>query len=222
MKQLSWFDLFRKEPTSNTMFLIQKEITKAISTVTELRGIMNGFAKGKISEVEGLINELFLNEAEIDDIRRSVLGELTEQDLPSQYRQNLIHIVKCLDIMADHVKDSARNIKVLINTKLPKEILEINIKIVETLVEAATFLSTAIEMLGINHPQALEFSKKVDEKESVVDEYYLKEKALFLKYDRELGLGTLLVLKDLLECLERIADTLADTADYVRVLTVKK
>ena len=204
------------------MFLAQKQITKAISTVTELREIMLGFAKGKISEVEELINKLFLNEAEIDDIRRSVLSELTEQDLPSQYRQNLIHIVKCLDIMADHVKDSARNVKVLINTKLPKEILEININIVETLVEAAMFLGTAIEMLGINLPQALEFSKKVDEKESIVDEYYLKEKALFLKYDEELGIASLLVLKDLLECLERIADTLADTADYIRVLTVKK
>lgn len=219
---MSWFDLFRKEPTSNTMILAQKEITKAISTVTELRDIMVSFSKGKIFEVEELINALFVNETEIDDIRRAVLGKLAEKDLPSQYRQNLIHIVKCLDVLADHVKDSARNVKVLINAKLPKEILEINIRIVETLVEAAVFLSTAIEMLGINYPQALEFSKKVDEKESVVDEYYLEEKALFLKYDRELGIATLLVMKDLLECLERIADTLADTADYIRVLSVKK
>ena len=221
-KQLSWFDLFRKEPTADTMFLAQKEITKAISTVSELRDIMLGFSKGNISEVERLIKKLFLNEEEIDDIRRSVLSQLTEQHLPSQYRQNLVHIVKCLDILADHVKDSARNIKVLINTKLPKEILEMNVKIAEKLVEAAKFLSTAIEMLGINHPQALEFSKKVDEKETIVDEYYLEEKALFLKYDREISFATLLVLKDLLECLETIADTLADTADYVRVLTVKK
>lgn len=222
VKQLSWFDLFRKEPTSNTMFLAQKEITKAISTVTELKEIMLSFSKGKISEVEKLIDDLFLNEVEIDDIRRTVLSKLAKQDLPPQYRQNLIHIVKCLDVLADHVKDSARNIKVLVNTKLPKEILKINIKIVEILVEAALFLSTAIEMLGINHPQALEFSKKVDVKESIVDEYYLKEKALFLKYDKELSIATLLVLKDLLECLERIADTLADTADYIRILTVKK
>lgn len=204
------------------MFLAQKEITKAISTVTELKEIMLSFSKGKISEVEKLIDDLFLNEAEIDDIRRTVLSKLAKQDLPPQYRQNLIHIVKCLDVLADHVKDSARNIKVLVNTKLPKEILKINIKIVEILVEAALFLSTAIEMLGINHPQALEFSKKVDVKESIVDEYYLKEKALFLKYDKELSIATLLVLKDLLECLERIADTLADTADYIRILTVKK
>lgn len=204
------------------MFLAQKEITKAISTVTELRAIMASFAEGKTSEVEDLIKQLFLNEEEIDEIRRSVLSELTEQDLPSQYRQNLIHIVKCLDILADHVKDSARNVKVLINTKLPEDILDINIKIVEALVEAATYLSTAIEMLGINHPQAIEFSKKVDEKESIVDDYYLKQKALFLKHDKEFGIATLLVLKDLLECLEQIADTLADTADYIRVLSIDK
>ena len=204
------------------MYLAQKQIIKAIATVTELREIILGFAEGKISEVEKYIEKLFLNEAEIDEIRRSVLNELSKQDLPSKYRQNLIHIVKCLDIMADHVKDASRNVKILLNTKLPKEILDNNVKIVEALVKAAVFLGTSIEMLGINPSQALEFSKKVDEQENIVDEYYLKVKALFFKYDNELGIATLLVLKDLLECLEKIADTLADTADYIRVLTIKK
>ena len=222
MNQLSWFDIFRKEPTSNTMFLAQKQISKAIGTITELREIMLGFAEGKISEVEKNIKILFVNEAEIDEIRRSVLNELAKQDLSSKYRQNLMHIVKCLDLMADHVKDSARNIKILLNTKLPKEIMDINVKITDVLVNAAVFLGTAIEMLGINPPQALEFSKKVDEQEHIVDEYYLKVKALFLKNDEELGMATLLVLKDLLECLEKIADTLADTADYIRALTTTK
>jgi len=204
------------------MFLAQKQITKAIATITELREIMLGFAEGKTSEVEKNIKILFLNEAEIDDIRRSVLNELAKQDLPSKYRQNLIHIIKCLDVMADHVKDSARNVKILLNTKLPKEIIDTNVKITEVLVNAAVFLGTAIEMLGINPPQALEFSKKVDEQEHIVDEYYMKIKGLFLKYDDELGMAILLVLKDLVECLEKIADTLADTADYIRVLTTTK
>ena len=202
------------------MFLAQKQITKAITTVTELREIMLAFAEGKILKVEENIEKLFLNEAEIDEIRRSVLNELSKQDLLPKYRQTLIHIVKCFDILADHVKDSARNVKILLNTKLPKEILDNNVKIVEALVKAAVFLGTAIEMLWINPPQALEFSKKVDEQENIVDEYYLKVKALFLKYDNELSIATLLVLKDLLECLEKTADTLADTADYIRVLTV--
>jgi len=217
---LSWFDLFRKEQETTTI-LAQKQITKAIATVTELKNIMVAFSEGKNSEVEEHIENLFENEAEIDDIRRTILNELTKQKLPSKYRQNVIHIIKCLDVLADHVKDSARNIKVLLNTKIPKEILDVNVRIVDALVQAAVFLSTAIEMIGVNPPQSLEFSKKVDVQEHIVDEEYLKVKALFLKYTDEVDMATLLVLKDLLECLEKLADTCADTADYIRVLRMK-
>jgi len=220
VNQLSWFDLFRKEQETTTI-LAQKQITKAIATVTELKNIMVAFSEGKNSEVEEHIENLFENEAEIDDIRRTILNELTKQKLPSKYRQNVIHIIKCLDVLADHVKDSARNIKVLLNTKIPKEILDVNVRIVDALVQAAVFLSTAIEMIGVNPPQSLEFSKKVDVQEHIVDEEYLKVKALFLKYTDEVDVATLLVLKDLLECLEKLADTCADTADYIRVLRMK-
>jgi uncharacterized protein Yka (UPF0111/DUF47 family) len=57
--------------------------------------------------------------------------------------------------------------------------------------------------------------------EHIVDEEYLKVKALFLKYTDEVDVATLVVLKDLLECLEQLADTCADTADYIRVLRMK-
>jgi len=217
VNQLSWFDLFRKEQETTTI-LAQKQITKAIATVTELKDIIVAFSEGKSSEAEEHIEKLFENEVEIDDIRRTILHELTKQKLPSKYRQNVIHIIKCLDVLADHVKDSARNVKVLLGTKIPKEILDVNVRIVDALVQAAVFLSTAIEMIGVNPPQSLEFSKKVDAQEHIVDEEYLKVKALFLKYSDKVDMATLLVLKDLLECLEKIADTCADTADYIRVL----
>ena len=77
-------------------------------------------------------------------------------------------------------------------------------------------------MLGINAPQARELTKRVDKQENVVDEEYLQAKALFFKYAKELDFATILILKDLLEYLEQIADTCADTADYIRVLTVGK
>jgi len=187
-----------------------------------LKDIIIAFSEGKSSEVEEHIETLFLNEMEIDDLRRSVLSELSKQSLPSKYRQDLIHIVKCLDVLADYVKDSARNIKVLLATNVPKEIWDTNVRIAEALVKGSVLLGTAIEMLGISPPQALEFSKKVDEQEHIVDGEYLKAKALFLKYDEELGIATLLILKDLLECMERIADTTTDTADYIRLLALGK
>ena len=204
------------------MDLAQKQITTAIRTVTELKEIITAFPEGKSTEMEERIETLFLNEVEIDELRRLVFKELSKQALPSKYREDLLHIVKRLDVMADHVKDSARNIRILLGTKVPKEIWDTIVRIAETLVNASVLLGTAIEMLAINPPQATEFSKKVDEQESIVDDEYLKAKALLLKYDKELGVATLLILKDLLECMERIADTCADTADYIRVLAIGK
>ncbi|MDH5375642.1 MAG: DUF47 family protein [Candidatus Bathyarchaeota archaeon] len=219
---MSWFDLLRKDSKSNTMDLAEKQITTAIRTVTELRDIIIAFPEGKSTKMEERIETLFLNEAEIDELRRLVFGALSKRDLPSKYREDLMHIVKRLDVMADHVKDSARNIKILLGTKFPKEIWDTNVRIAEALVKGSVLLSTSIEMLGINRPQAVEFSQKVDEQEHIVDDEYLKAKALLLKYDKELNVATLLILKDLLECLERIADTCADTADYIRVLAIGK
>ena len=204
------------------MDLAEKQITTAIRTVTELRDIIIAFPEGKSTKMEERIETLFLNEAEIDELRRLVFGALSKRDLPSKYREDLMHIVKRLDVMADHVKDSARNIKILLGTKFPKEIWDTNVRIAEALVKGSVLLSTSIEMLGINRPQAVEFSQKVDEQEHIVDDEYLKAKALLLKYDKELNVATLLILKDLLECLERIADTCADTADYIRVLAIGK
>ena len=217
MNQLSWFDLFRKEQASTTI-LAQKQITKAIGTVNELKDIVMALAEGNASLVNRHVEKLFANETEIDNIRRKILKELSEERLPSKYRQNVVHIIKCLDILADHVKDSARNIKILLDVTIPKEILDVIVDIVDALVQASVFLSTSIEMIGVNTPQSIEFAKKVDEQEHIVDEEYLKVKALFLKRTKDLDMATLLVLKDLLECLEKIADTCADTADYIRVL----
>jgi predicted phosphate transport protein (TIGR00153 family) len=204
------------------MDLAQKQITMAIRTVTELKEIIIAFPEGKSTEMEKRIEKLFLNHVEIDDLRRLVFGALSKRGLPSKYREDLMHIVKRLDVMADHVKDSARNIKILMGTKVPKEIWDTNVRIAEALVKGSVLLGTAIEMLGINPPQAVEFSKKVDEQESIVDEEYLKARTLLLKYDKKLGIATLLILNDLVKCMENIADTCADTADYIRVLAIGK
>ena len=215
------FDFFR-DPKSKAIDLAQKQISLAIRTVENLKNAMVAFSEGKTAELNERIETIFRDEMEIDELRRLVYEELAKSSLQSKDREILMHLVKRLDVMADHVKDSARSVKILIPTKIPKEIWDINVRIAETLVKGSVLLSAAIEMLGINAPQARELTKRVDKQENVVDEEYLKAKALFFTYTKELDFATTLILKDLLEYLEQIADTCADTADYIRVLTVGK
>jgi uncharacterized protein Yka (UPF0111/DUF47 family) len=83
-------------------------------------------------------------------------------------------------------------------------------------------LRKAIENLGTNPVKAMELAKQIDKIEGKVDEKYLKSKELLLKYSRETDAATILLLKDLIEEMEHVADSCDDTADYVRILTVAR
>ena len=76
--------------------------------------------------------------------------------------------------------------------------------------------------MGIDPEKAMELAKQIDEIEGQVDEKYLKSKALLLKYSKEIDAATILLLKDLIEEMEHVADACDDTADYVRILTVSR
>jgi hypothetical protein len=161
-------------------------------------------------------------ETEIDELRRSVFEELTRGSLPPKDREDIMHLVKRLDTMADHVKDSGRSLKLLLDAQMPKDVWGELVDITKDLVEESATLRKSIEKLGVDAVEVRALAKKVDDVETRVDERYLRVKEMLLKYGREMDAGTLLILRDLLQSLEEVADSCDDTADYVRILTVTR
>ena len=214
-KLLLWFEKRRK---SKTLSLAQQQILQAINTVNELERAVIAFSKGEKREAEVSIQRLFSQEVEIDELRRAVFEELTKGDLPVKYREDLKGLIERLDTMADHVKDSARSIIVLMETKVPKEILAEYVGVAMNLKECATALGECIAMLGTDPLKTRELAKRVDVFEGKVDEGYLKVKSLIIKYSKDIDVAVLIELRDLLYYMEHTADDCADTADYLRVL----
>ena len=211
-----WFAQRRK---TKLLELAYRQITLSIDTVTDLDKAMNAVLSNKNEEAKESIERLFVTEVEIDNLRRAVFEEATKGNLPPKEREDLLHLVKRLDVLADHVKDSARNVLILLDEKVPGEIWSSYTDITEDLVKCATTLRKALEKLGVDPAKAMELAKEVDVIEGRVDDKYLKAKWLLLQ-QKELKTPTIIVLKDLLDLLEQIADTCCDTADYIRVLTV--
>jgi uncharacterized protein Yka (UPF0111/DUF47 family) len=133
-----------------------------------------------------------------------------------------MHLVKRLDTMADHVKDSGRSLKLLLDAQMPKDVWGELVDITKDLVEESATLRKSIEKLGVDAVEVRALAEKVDDIETRVDERYLRLKEMLLKYGREMDAGTLLILRDLLQSLEEVADSCDDTADYVRILTVTR
>jgi len=213
---------FAKRRKSKVLDIADRQMTLAIDTVKELEKCVNGALIGNKAEVTSSFERLSLIEHEIDELRRTVFEELTKGSLPSKDREDIMHLVKRLDVMADHVKDSGRSVMVLLEAKVSREIWQQFVEISNNLVTCATTLRRALEKLGTNPSEARDLSRKVDQIEHMVDEKYVETKALLLKHSDRMDSVTLMLLKDLLESMEHVADSCDDTADYIRILTVTR
>ncbi len=214
-----WFAERRK---SKVLDMAYQQITKAIDTVTELEKAMIAASKKETAEAKKSIQRLFQVETEIDDLRRAVFEELTRGSMPPKDREDIMHLVKRLDVMADHVKDSGRSLLLLAEVQMPKDVWNELVEIAKDLVEESTTLRRSIEKLGVDTVEVRALAQKVDELETRIDERYMKTKEMLLKHGREMDAATLIILKDLLQSLEEVADSCDDTADYVRILTVTR
>ncbi len=211
---------FAKRRKTKVLDIAGRQMILAIDTVTDLKKAITAASKGRVNETKSSVERLFVVEREIDDLRRAVFAEVTQGSLSSRDREDIMHLVKRLDVMADFVKDSARTLLILTQAKVPGEIWNLFVEMAQDLVECASTLRKSIERLGTNLAEAKALCEKVDQIESQVDEKYLKIKSLLLEHSKKIDPAALLMLRDLVESMEQVADGCDDTADYVRILTV--
>jgi len=219
-KSYDWFEQRRK---SRGLELAHEQITKAFDTVTWLQKATKAFSEKNFSEAKNYIEKLYTAEEEVDALRTDTFMELSKgAALVSDYREDLLHLVKRLDTLADHTKDAARCLEMLGETELPKELGQKTVFMTTKLVETAQTLRNSIEKISVAPGDAIKEAKKVGEIEHAIDEEYLKSKSLFVKYGETMNCGALVIFDDFIEFIEQAADMCADTADYILVLSSRE
>jgi len=219
-RSYAWFERRRR---TKALDLAHEQITKALDTVTLLHQAMKNISEAKKKEAMQHIENLFKVEEEVDKLRKEVFKELSKgAALFAEYREDILHLVKRLDTLADHVKDAARCIEMLADAQFPKELCENTVHMTSTLVECAQVLRGSIEKITANPAEAINGAEKVEEIEHEIDGIYLKTKTLFVKYSGQVNSGAMVIFDDLIEFIEQAADMCADTADYIVVLASRE
>jgi len=211
---------FEKRRVNKVLEIAYRQMAVALDTVNDLEKALEAAVEEDKKSAERIIGRLFKAEEEVDDLRRTVFEELTKGKLPPRDREDIMNLVKNLDKTADHVKDSARNVLVLLNLEIPKEIWKAFHDMASGIVSTAAVLRESLKSLGEDNTRARAMSERVEEEENKVDKKYLNIKSLLLEYGRKLNPAALIILKDLLDSMEEATDRCADTGDYIRVLTV--
>ncbi len=219
-KSYDWFEQRRK---TRGLELAHEQITKAFDTVTWLQKATKAFSEKKYADAKKYITNLYKAEEEVDELRTNTFLELSKgAALVSDYREDLLHLVKRLDTLADHTKDAARCLEMLGETEIPKELADKTVFMTSKLVETAQTLRGSIEKISSAPNEAIKEAKKVGEIEHSIDEEYLAAKGLFVKYGVAMNCGAMVIFDDLIEFIEQAADMCADTADYILVLSSRE
>jgi predicted phosphate transport protein (TIGR00153 family) len=219
-RSYDWFEQRRK---TRGLELAHEQITKAFDTVTWLHKATKSYSESNIKEAKKYIQNLYLAEEEVDKLRTEVFLELSKgAALVADYREDLLHLVKRLDTLADHTKDAARCLEMLSDAELPQELCEKTVFMTSKLMETAQTLRGSIEKISSNPIEAVKEAKQVSAIEHDIDTEYLKTKSLFVKYGATMNCGAMVIFDDLIEFIEQAADMCADTADYILVLSSRE
>jgi predicted phosphate transport protein (TIGR00153 family) len=214
------YEWFEKRHKTKGLELAHEQINKAFDTVTWLHKAMKAFSERKFEETAIYIKNLYTTEEEVDLLRTEVFKELSKGvALLADYREDLLHLVKRLDTLADNAKDAARCLQMLGTVELPVELTDRAVIMTSKLRESTQALGTSIEAIMSDPAKASLQAKKVELFEQELDIEYLGVKGLFVKYGNQVNSGALVIFDDLIEFLEQAADMCADTADYIVLLS---
>ena len=219
-KSYDWFEQRRK---TRGLELAHDQITKAFDTVTLLHKATESFSNRNLKETKEYIEKLYIAEEEVDRLRTDTFMELSKgAALVADYREDLLHLVKRLDTLADHTKDAARCLEMLDGAEIPQELSEKTVSMTAKLVETALTLRSSIEKISSNPTEAIKEAKRVGEIEHTIDIEYLETKSLFVKYGENINCGAMVIFDDLIEFIEQASDMCADTADYIVILSSRE
>jgi predicted phosphate transport protein (TIGR00153 family) len=219
-KSYDWFVQRRK---TKGLDLAHEEIARAFDTVTWLNKAAKAFSEKNFKDAQKYIENLYQTEEGVDKLRTQVFMELsTGTALLADYREDLLHLVKRADTLADHTKDVARCLQMLWEVDIPAELCDKMVLMTTKLVEMVNILRSSVEKIAVNPQQAIKEAKAVEDIEHTVDDEYLRTKGLFVKYGPTMNKGAIIIFDDLVEFLENAADMCADTADYIYVLSSRE
>src|SRR4030043_588757 len=169
-KSYDWFEQRRK---TRGLELAHEQITKAFDTVTWLQKATKSFSDKNFKDTKKYVENLYKAEEEVDQLRTDTFMELSKgAALVSDYREDLLHLVKRLDTLADHTKDAARCLEMLLESDIPAELCDKTVFMTSKLVETPQTRPGRMEKISTNPAEAIKEAKKVEDIEHDLDAEY--------------------------------------------------
>jgi predicted phosphate transport protein (TIGR00153 family) len=205
----------------NVLNICEDHIRKVLDSVRELAQMVDSLSNK--ADVEIMENHLFqirkLKE-EATESKRSLLTELADTGMLLMNREDFMRLAVQINEIPDYSEGAAYRINYMVEKKLTmsQDLYDSLMNLAKNVLKTVTNLRKTILSLRYSRSKAIEMSQSVDIAEYVVDKIFRETEMKII--DAELDVRTILILRDLAQFLEDIADKAEDAIDSTRVLAL--
>ncbi len=215
---IRWFEKRRETKALET---VQRHLALTTGIVEDLEKAVDAAIRKNEKETQKYIKRVTNAEKEADKLRRKVMDDVSKGELPPVDRADLMDLVKRVDMVADWSRESTRVLVAIPMEKVPMSIKDEFMEMVQSVKHCAISLRKCVNKMMAEPGKALQAADAVEREEEKVDGIHEKARILLGKSDLQ-NAGVAVLVGQLFEAIEMIADSCEDACDQVRVIMVRE
>lgn len=216
---LDWFSKRKEDFVQKGM---RRHCLAIIDAVNEAERAVSAMSRGDSDTTLRAVDRLIMSEREADRIEERLVEQLSFGELDPDQREDLMHLVKKMDKIADWAMDAGIHVQLMIETGIesPPHIWEALRIICSELTLAVRLLLRAVESIGDDPAVTLKCVQNIKGQERAIDEinYAILKKILMAEMD----FRATILMKGMLQALENASDCCKDCADTINILITSR
>ena len=215
---IKWFE---KRRETKVVTMMQQHLATTISAVEDLERAVKAAADNDEKKMKQSIARVTSAEKEADKLRRDDMRELARGELPPADREDLMHLMKRIDMVADWSRESTRILNVISPEDIPDNLKKAMVEMMKGTKECAVALRRCVSRMTKKPEDALKAADEVERLEEEVDALYENARKQLVK-ETKMKVGVAIMLNQLLDAIETVADWCENVCDQVRVIVVRR
>ena len=215
---MRWFEKRRETKALGT---IQRHLSLTTGIVEDLEEAIVAAVENDEKEMKNCIERVEKKENEADALRRRVMDEVSKGELAPSDRVDLMDLIKRVDMVADWSRESTRVLGAIPMDQVPVSVKDEFIEMMRGVKQCTFSLQKCVNKMMTKAEEALQAADEVEREEEKVDEIHEEARKLLGKEELPRA-GVAVLISQLFEALEMVADACEDACDQVRVIMVRK
>ena len=174
-----------------------------------------------IEKSHKLFHKVDVLERDADNLRRKIQRDISRGELNPSVRQNLSHLIKRMDDVANCCTGVARRINTIplkFWEESSQKTIDLILEMMKTTVDCVQFLDKLVLDLLEERKNIKKFSKQINQLEHTVDLLNIRLRKNLQETNYTVNPFTIFTAGNVFDILEAISDSIEGVADYILVL----